>query len=64
MEEITLNAFQVISSYGGIGAALAYFMVKDFKQGTASNETNKAVAITLEKLVVAINTLASCRNHE
>ena len=60
MEELTLSAFQVISSYGGIGAALAYFMIKDYKQGKESTDTNKAVAITLEKLVVAINTLASC----
>ena len=60
MEELTLTTFQIISSYGGIGAALAYFMVKDFKQGEESMETNKAVAIAMEKLIIAINTM--CRN--
>ena len=60
MSEITLNAFQIISSYGGIGAALIYFMVKDFTQSKARIDTDKVLAVTMEKLVVAINTLTNC----
>ncbi|MDY0198819.1 MAG: hypothetical protein RBR68_13495 [Tenuifilaceae bacterium] len=65
MEDITLSAFQIISSYGGIGAALAYFMVKDFTQGKDNNATNMKIAVTMEKLVIAINTMTNCKgiNH-
>lgn len=59
MEEITMTTFQILSSYGGLGVALGYFMYKDFRQGVEVTETNKAVAVILEKLVVAINTLCS-----
>ena len=57
MEEITMTTFQILSSYGGLGVALGYFMYKDFRQGQEATETNKNLAVTLEKLVMVINTL-------
>ncbi len=50
MEEITLNVFEMLSSYGALGAVAIYFMWKD-------STVNKALTQTLNDLTVAIETL-------
>ncbi len=51
MEDITMNAVQLLTSYGALGVISIYFMVKDWK-------LNKAIEDSLGKLTLAINLLA------
>lgn len=51
MEDITMNAVQLLTSYGALGVISIYFMIKDWK-------LNKAIEDSLGKLTLAINLLA------
>ena len=51
MDDITINAIQLLTSYGAMGVITLYFMVKDWK-------LNKAIKDSLDKLTLAINLLA------
>lgn len=51
MDDITMNALQLLTSYGALGVVTVYFMVKDWK-------LNKAIEDSLDKLTLAINLLA------
>lgn len=51
MDEITMNAAQLMTSYGALGVVTLYFMIKDWK-------LNKAIEESLNKLTLAINLLA------
>ncbi len=50
MEEFTLNAVQLLTSYGALGVISIYFMVKDWS-------LNKSIEDSLQKLTLAINLL-------
>ena len=51
MDDITINALQLLTSYGAMGVITLYFMVMDWK-------LNKAIEDSLDKLTLAINLLA------
>ena len=51
MENFTMNALQMLTSYGALGIVTIYFMIKDWK-------LNKAIEDSLDKLTLAINLLA------
>ena len=51
MDDITINALQLLTSYGAMGIVTLYFMIKDWK-------LNKAIEDSLDKLTLAINLLA------
>lgn len=50
MEDITVNAIQLLTSYGALGVISIYFMVKDWS-------LNKKIEDSLDKLTLAINLL-------
>jgi len=51
MEDITMNAIQLLTSYGALGVITIYFMIKDWS-------LNKRIEDSLDKLTIAINILA------
>ncbi len=51
MDDITVNALQLLTSYGALGVISIYFMVKDWS-------LNRAIEDSLDKLTIAINLLA------
>lgn len=51
MDDITMNAVQLLTSYGALGVFSIYFLIKDWK-------LNKAIEDSLGKLTLAINLLA------
>ena len=57
MEEITVNAIQMISSYGALGAVAVYFMAKDWS-------LNKEIKEALSEFRIAIETLIKLRGSD
>lgn len=51
MDEIVVNGFQLLASYGAMGVVTIYFMVKDWT-------LNKSLENGLNKLADAINLIA------
>lgn len=57
MEEITVNAIQMISSYGALGAVAVYFMAKDWS-------LNKEIKEALSEFRIALETLIKLRGSD
>lgn len=57
MEEITLSVFEMISSYGALGAVTIYFMYKDWKNDKHKDEVIGENTTALSRFTVATETL-------
>lgn len=51
MDDVTMNVFQLLSSYGALGVVAVYFMVKDWSLNKQIEEALNEFRIALETLL-------------
>ena len=51
MDEITINAVQILTSYGALGAVAVYFMAKDWSINKRLEEALSEFRVALETLI-------------
>lgn len=57
MDEITVNAIQMLSSYGALGAVAIYFMAKDWS-------LNKEIRQALSDFKIALETFIKVKEND
>ena len=51
VEDITVNAIQILTSYGALGAVAVYFMAKDWSLNKRLEEALNEFRVALETLI-------------
>lgn len=55
MEDLTMNSFQMLTSYGALGICCVYFMVKDWVRAKKTDDVINKNTEALNAWTIALN---------